>query len=1011
MFSTVARVLLAPALLAGSFLAAAPAGAEMPSWAAEPVPGRANNVLGPPGIDIRDLAAAGDGLTLYAAAGDSLPGNTLYKSTDGGRSWHALDIPVAADLVAVAPDNAGVVAIAGKEEPAVYISTNGGSGWQSPGTVRPADGIPASAIHAIAVSPARRETRYLAVAGEETGNNGNLWYVTTGGPSSTWEEAGGLPGFRDARAVKAVAFSPAFSTDGLLVTVGESENRSAHAGMFSFLERKWNGHAGFPGYPATVIDADGVNGLASASIVLHPGRGGDGETPPTVFLGLAIDGDAGSRAAGGLYRLAETGATALKTGAGIHSLDFDGSRLVAGGYRSNTVYRSANPLAQTPRVDSSHPLKSPGGEERVVVVSNEAGVVAGTSGNESAVAISGDSGGTFTDVGLVDTTLTHLTDIAITADESRVYLAADDGADFSLWRKTSFWERVLSRPATAGYIVRAAPGDDDAVYLAERNSRTVYFSPDAGKTEWLVRNCNVNIQDLAVASPEAVYALNRVGEVAGSGTAGKVWRAPVPTGLDRDTGHMITSAGPGYLLAGSTNGYVAYSTDGNTSWTRIPQALHGAARKIQVVADNDFATNKVIYAASSKETQKIKKWTIGGSGGWTEITGSVVPGGVYGLAADSGVLYALEFDPYRNRSALWRLLSPATAGTTPEWKVYRTAPDSGVRFDAAPRALKLSSMGKLWAIATGEKEQPYSLTDVMTELALESPKPGFISPVNPVTGIASEVSFRWRRWDAAAGYRLEIALDPGFTRSVTRLAIDSEQSTVTVRMGPEREGDRKVHFNPGTRYYWRVKVTRPRLNLYTETRSFGIETLEVPSPLVIERPPPVTRLEPPEVIVQWPDINLPPAAAPEIPPLNIVVPASRTPSPETPAYVWIIIAFGALSAIAVLVVAARRWLPPPSAAEPPYAGDTAGIVAWVKDYLGIDAPNQEMTDDDIRRVIRFLAEQAPDTTWEQERPVPGRIGSGSIALIIKTEFPEYHARHNREGYGPIISASGTETDD
>ena len=108
---------------------------------------------------------------------------------------------------------------------------------------------------------------------------------------------------------------------------------------------------------------------------------------------------------------------------------------------------------------------------------------------------------------------------------------------------------------------------------------------------------------------------------------------------------MITSAGQDNLLVGSTNGYVAYSTDGNTSWKKIPKMLHGAAREIQVIADSNFATNKVIYAASSKETQKIKKWTIGSSRDWTEMFGSIVPGGIYDLAVESGTLSALECSP------------------------------------------------------------------------------------------------------------------------------------------------------------------------------------------------------------------------------------------------------------------------------------------------------------------------------------------------------------------------------
>jgi photosystem II stability/assembly factor-like uncharacterized protein len=1008
MVSRVSGIFLAAALLVSSILVAAPAVAEAPFWSAEPTPGMTDYVLGPAGIDIRDLAAADDGLTLYAVTGDSLPAAAMYKSTDGGLNWTALDIPVTGDLVSVAPDNADIVAVARKEAPVVYVSSDGGSSWKSLGEVRTEDNAAASIIHAIAISSASQEIRFIAVAGEEAGNIGNVWYTTTEGPVSAWEETGGLPGFQSASTIKSVAFSPGFSADKILVTAGESDNQSVYLGIFSFAERKWNRSAGFTGYPVTVISNEGITGLTSASIALNPKYQGGDETTRIAFLGLTVDGDIDARATSGIYRLTDTAVKALKPGVNIHSITFDGPYLIAGAHDSNIIYRSTNPMAATPSVKPTPPLKSPGGENQVVVVSSGQGVVAGTSGNESALAISRNDGRTFNDISLIDTSLINLTDIAVAADDSQVYLVTDDGTDLSLWRKTSSWERVLSQPDTTGYIIRTAPEDANVVYLAKKGAKTIYFNQDAGETEWLVRTCNVNIQDLAVESPDVIYALNREGKVVRSSTAGNIWGTAVSTGLDTDTGHMIISAGQDNLLVGSTNGYVAYSTDGNTSWNKIPKILHGAAREIQVIADGNLATNKIIYAASSKGSQKIKKWTIGSSSDWTEIFGSIVPGGIYGLAMDSGTLYALEFDPRRNQSTLWRLLWSATgAGTSSDWKSYSTTTgtdvvDSQIHLNAAPQALRSSSMGKLWAIKTNDTERLYSLVDIMTELTLESPEPDFISPVNSVTGIVNEISFRWQRWDVATGYELNIASDPEFTEPVIKIAVDSELATVIVRVGPNRNGDARVYFNLGTTYYWKVKVTQPLRNLYSETRSFTIESLEAPPPAVIRLLPPLINLPPPliklpqqpDIVIQWPDIIVPPA--PVTPPQKIVLsPAPVTPVPVTPAYIWAIIGFGAALVIAVLTVIVRTWGPgglKPIKVEG--SEDTGDIVAWVKHYLGVDSPNSEMTDEEIRRVIRLLTKQAPDTTWSHEKPVLGRIGSGSITLIIKAEFPEYYAKYN-----------------
>jgi hypothetical protein len=200
-----------------------------------------------------------------------------------------------------------------------------------------------------------------------------------------------------------------------------------------------------------------------------------------------------------------------------------------------------------------------------------------------------------------------------------------------------------------------------------------------------------------------------------------------------------------------------------------------------------------------------------------------------------------------------------------------------------------------------------------------------------------------------------------------------------------------------------VKITQPLHNLYSETRSFTIGSLEAPPLIVIMPPPPPPPLiklpQQPDIVIQWPDIIVPPA--PATPPQKIVLspapvtPAPVTPAPVTPAYIWAIIGFGAALVIAVLTVIVRTWEPDglkPIKVED--SEDTGDIVAWVKHYLGIVSPNSEMTDEEIRRVIRLLTKQAPDTTWSHEKPVLGRIGSGSITLIIKAEFPEYYAKYN-----------------
>ncbi|MFC1956564.1 hypothetical protein ACFLWZ_08675 [Chloroflexota bacterium] len=77
-------------------------------------------------------------------------------------------------------------------------------------------------------------------------------------------------------------------------------------------------------------------------------------------------------------------------------------------------------------------MKNPGGESKAVIAWAGSDVVAGTSGNESAFAISRNNGKNFNDISLIDTSLTNMSDVAVSAESSVVYLVTNDGADLSL---------------------------------------------------------------------------------------------------------------------------------------------------------------------------------------------------------------------------------------------------------------------------------------------------------------------------------------------------------------------------------------------------------------------------------------------------------------------------------------------------------------------------------------------------------------------------------------------------
>jgi len=418
---------IAVALLVSLFSWPTPTSAGIATWSAETIPTTTDNILGPAGIDIRDFALAGDGKTIYAVPGDSILENVVYKSINTGASWTAITVDIEADLVAVAPDDKDIVVIANSSTPVAYLSTDGGSHWYNIGTPQASGGNPAAAIYDIAVSEVRESIRYIAAAGEEAGDTANLWYFNSGASVPVWKETRNLTDFSAGNEVAAVAFSPSFLTDTTMLAVTEHDSGGVRLQILNLNAEKWNSSADHTAYPLDVVSNSGVTGLNSASISLSPSYLASDEATHRIFIGLTVNGNASAIATSGIYRFIETTRTNLSTDKKIHSVAFSGSYLVAGRYDASTVYYSTNPLATTPTISTGTTTKGPGGGSRVIVTWAGSNVLAGTSGNESAFAISADRGSTFNDISLIDTIMVHARDVAVSPDGSKVYLVTDDG--------------------------------------------------------------------------------------------------------------------------------------------------------------------------------------------------------------------------------------------------------------------------------------------------------------------------------------------------------------------------------------------------------------------------------------------------------------------------------------------------------------------------------------------------------------------------------------------------------
>lgn len=73
--------------------------------------------------------------------------------------------------------------------------------------------------------------------------------------------------------------------------------------------------------------------------------------------------------------------------------------------------------------------------------------------------------------------------------------------------------------------------------------------------------------------------------------------------------------------------------------------------------------------------------------------------------------------------------------------------------------------------------------------------------------------------------------------------------------------------------------------------------------------------------------------------------------------------------------------------------DPSSVIELAKDACGIKKPNSEMTDDEVRTTVKWVAEKAPDTVWADDKPIFGRMGVDIMLFITLTEFPWFYEKY------------------
>jgi hypothetical protein len=852
-------------------------------WSTVNTPSTIDNVIVSPS-EINSIAIGIDSRTFFAV---DIPNSKVYKSSDGGATWNDLSGHLAsagaalpAWNVAVAPDNPDFVALItsdGGLPRKVFFSTDGGGSWQNTNSSSAAN------IDAIAISP--NYGGYDIAIGTRTGaGSGNVYILKSAG-SVDWVPQGFTGD------ILALKFSPAYRADLNIITVSTTATGTfINLGIHDIAANTTNWGTWVPVEVTTAGAGTSpkVNQIITADLELPADF--SGQAPGLRRMYVSMDAPTANA---GIYRFDDGVCYLLMATPAplrISSLAYYGTyssgKLLAGEVLGNPNSAAAMTwFTNTPVTCAgtcwyqAQKAATGGGNSgfanaqvnwssdgnRVYCATSSAalnnpagwpgGYLTGSSLDESAFSLSADNGETWNQLGLIDTEIDFLSDVAVTPASDIIYLASVNNHgginNFdSIWRTTGLptgnvWERVLCLLSTSNDLIMRTgnAGNDPSIYLASRSTGDLRQSTDGGQT-WNNTLPGVNITDFAVTIVDnipAIYILNN-NYVRRGTTNRQTWQWSTAIDTTLSTGHSINTTPTGVIVVGdSSEGMVAYSLDGGASFARttaIPKP-----GKMQVVADYRFRNALPLYAASNNAESEIYYWVVGSSLNWTAMGSPDL--GFYGLA-QLGTLYGASSSS--GNTAVDRTLEPEKLEPPYiEWDRLGVSLAPGVIFTREPSSLKLSAGINLWAI----DNRPYTATtgllwnfyDCLSpspqytpatlpshEVLFQAPIPTSptIDEVIPVyldTGGIGDIVFQWRHPTAAVEYELWLAKDESFSQIVLKQVIKPEN-----QQSPGWTLSGTTSLEKGKQYFWKIRVIQAETGetdegQWSKVMSFSIASL------------------------------------------------------------------------------------------------------------------------------------------------------------------------------------------
>jgi len=850
-------------------MAPAPAQAGRMIWSMVDTPSNYFNIIVSPS-EISAYVIGADGRTMYAVDTDTV-NSRVYRSDDAGTSWNDLSnnlITAGAVLpawnISVAPDNplfvAAVTSTLGLPR-RVFVSVDGGQNWNDTNLAAPAN------ISSIAISP--YYGNYDIAAGTRTGAGaGTIFTCKSAGITGTWV-AQGFNGD-----VLSLKFSPGYRADpSIAVLYSTPAGTFFNVGIRDLNANTTNWTSIYAGNPPEITTGGaGTSPKANQVITgdLELPADFSGQAPSLCRVYISLDASIGNA---GIYRIDNNIVYWLMTASSskrISSISYFGTyasgKIVAGEVLGDPVRASVmtwftdapNTCPATCWYPAEKPPTGAGtsgyGNAQVAWMPDGSRAYCGTSSallnvpgawplgylnnvplDESAFSISRDNGRIWNQISLIDTQISLLSDVVVSADSNTIYLTSINTAGASLdsiWRSPGqpsgkSWERVLCLPSTTNDLILRVSnfGNDQAVFFASRGTNDLRQSQDAGQT-WKDLMPGMSVSDFSVTSinnMRYVYVLSGPTIRKGNATSLIVqWSPQIATTIG--PGHTIFASPTGVIVVGGDTGDsgTAYSLDGGSSFaatTPFPIAGH-----IHALVDYRFREAAIIYAASDSPGSDICNYVIGMRPSW-EYMGA--PNARFWGLAQMGTLYgATENLP---GAVVDRTLSPESLGPPAiEWDVLATGLLPGVVFTREPVSLKLSSGINLWAIDNRLYSYAASTGRLWNFCDCLSPSPQYTPPPPPppkevlfsapiaispgaediipifiMDNSVGDITFVWNHSSAALAYELWLAGDSSFSRVITQKTISPQN-----RRAPSWNLTDKTGIEPGKTYYWKVRVVQ-----------------------------------------------------------------------------------------------------------------------------------------------------------------------------------------------------------